>query len=684
MTSSDPLVVFMPSGKRGRVPNGTTILGAARALAVDLDSVCGGRGLCARCQCTPSFGRFPKHGITVDDTALTARNAIEDRCHRQHGLQPERRLGCQARITADLVVDVPPESHVHRQVIRKEVEAGPVTAIPSLQLCYVEVAEPALDNPTGDRERLLAALESQWNLTDVDIDHQVLMVLQSTLRAGNWTATVAIHHSHLRPRLRLLHIWPGFHGGPLHGIAIDLGSTTLAATLCNLQDGTVRASRGAMNPQIRFGEDLMSRVSYAMLNPEGSDRMTDAIRTALDALIIETIKAADVDSASVLELVIVGNPVMHHLLLDLDPSELGQAPFALATTSAMEVAARTLDLDTLNAAANVYILPCIAGHVGADAAAVLLAEEPGKSKDRILILDVGTNAEIIFGDRTRVLACSSTTGPAFEGAQISSGQRATPGAIEHVRIDPATHEPRFRIVGCDLWSDAEGFANDVKAIGITGICGSGIIEAVAEMRLTGLLDASGLIGSPGVVGSCDRLVVDGRTHSYCLYDGRLTDGPEVRITQGDIRAIQLAKAALYAGARLLMDHFGSPAVDRVVLAGAFGAHISPLHALVLGMIPDCPLDKVSSPGNAAGTGARIALCNRDARREIEVTVQTIEKIETAIEPAFQKHFINANAIPHASDAFPNLDQEVMLPDLSFKPGMETSGPGGIRRRRRTR
>ncbi len=680
MVSADPLIIFMPSGQRGRVPRGTTVLAAARLLAVDLDSVCGGRGLCRRCQCTPSFGTFPKHGITVDATALANRTTIEERCQRRQGLAPDRRLGCQARITGDLVIDVPPESQVHRQIIRKEIDARPITVDPSFRVCYVEVAEPDMNTPSGDRERLLTALESQWQLTDLIIDHQVLVGLQSTLRAGKWTATVAIHHSHLRSRLHVVHIWPGLQAGPLHGLALDLGSTTLAATLCRLSDGAILASKGAMNPQIRFGEDLMSRVSYAMLNPGGAAQMTAAVRAALNDLIATTIATAAVDSASVLELVIVGNPVMHHLLLGLDPSELGQAPFALATTEAMEVTARTLDLDALDPAANVYILPCIAGHVGADAAAVVLSQAPGESRDRVLILDVGTNAEIIFGDRTRVLACSSPTGPAFEGAQITFGQRATPGAIEQVRIDPTTHEPRFRVIGCDLWSDAEGFADAVPAIGITGICGSGIIEAVAEMRLAGLVDGSGLIGGPAAIGDCPHLVAEGRTHAYRLYDGALTGGPEILVTQSDVRAIQLAKSALYAGAKLLMDRFGSPVVDRVVLAGAFGTHISPLHAMVLGMIPDCPLERVAAAGNAAGTGARMALCNRTARPAIERAVQSIEKIETAVEPRFQEHFIDANAIPHATDPFPHLSGTVTLPDLSFKSGVMAARPGRTRRR----
>ena len=330
-------------------------------------------------------------------------------------------------------------------------------------------------------------------------------------------------------------------------------------------------------------------------------------------------------------------------------------------------------------AARAYILPCIAGHVGADAAAVALSEAPDKSEDLVLVVDVGTNAEILLGDKSGVLACSSPTGPAFEGAQISSGQRAAPGAIERVEIDAATKNPRFRVIGCDFWSDDDGFAEATAGTGITGICGSGIIEMVAEMRLAGLLDASGLIGSPEATGS-DRMVLEGRTFSYLVWDGTSQGRPRITVTNNDIRQIQMAKAALYSGARLLMDKRGVDSVDRVVLAGAFGAHISPKHAMVLGMIPDVPLDKVYSAGNAAGTGARIALLNTAARAEIEATVRLIHKVETAVEPRFQEHFVNASAIPNSVEPFTILRSVVDLPDVDFNTG--GGGDGGRRRRRR--
>ncbi len=678
--TQDPLVVFTPSGKRGRFAVGTPILQAARQLGVDLDSVCGGRGICSKCQITPSYGDFPKHGITVADGALSDWNAVEERYKSKRGLIDGRRLGCQAQVQGDVVIDVPPESQVHRQVVRKAAAARDIVMAPATRLFYIEVDEPDMHTPTGDVERIARALETQWDMSGATLAPALLPGLQRVLRQGAWKITVALFQDHRGGAPVITQIWPGLHEGGLHGLAIDLGSTTIAAHLCDLKTGAVLASSGVMNPQIRFGEDLMSRVSYAMMNPGGEKDMTDAVRTALNGLTEAIATEAEIDPQTILEAVFVCNPVMHHLLLGIDPVELGQAPFALATSDSLSLGARDLDLTALAPSAQVYLLPCIAGHVGADAAAVALSEEPGKRDDLSLIVDVGTNAEILLGNKTRVLACSSPTGPAFEGAQISSGQRAAPGAIERIEIDPITKEPRFRVIGSDLWSDEDGFAEATAGSGITGICGSGIIEAVAELRIAGLLDPSGLIGSAEATGT-PRCIPEGRTHAYVIHDSTASGGPLITVTQGDIRAIQLAKSALYAGARLLMDEMGVDKVDRVVLAGAFGAHISPKHAMVLGMIPDVPLDAVLSAGNAAGTGARIALCNIDARAEIERVVHQITKVETAIEPRFQEHFVAANAIPHATEPFATLRSIVPLPEVSFNTG-GSSDAGGRRRRRR--
>ena len=676
--SNDPLVIFTPSGKRGNFPVGTPILTAARQLGVDLDSVCGGRGICSKCQITPSYGEFSKHGVTVHENALSPWNSVEERYDTIRGLPKGRRLGCQATVQNDIVVDVPPESQVHKQVVRKRAEARDITMNPSTRLYYVEVQEPDMHEPSGDLERLIKSLRKDWDLPELEADLGVLKSLQPALRKGDWKVTCAVHLGDDTFSPRIMQVWPGYYEGTIYGLAIDLGSTTIAAHLCDLQTGDVVASSGIMNPQIRFGEDLMSRVSYGMMNPNGADEMTTAVREGMNALFVQIASEAEIDRNLIVDAVFVCNPVMHHLFLGIDPFELGQAPFALATSESLSLRAIELDLN-LHPSARVYLLPCIAGHVGADAAAVALSEAPDKSEDLVLIVDVGTNAEILLGNKEKVLACSSPTGPAFEGAQISSGQRAAPGAIERVEIDPITKLPRFKVIGCDLWNTEEGFAKETARTGVTGICGSGIIEIVAEMRMAGIVDAPGLIGSAEQTGS-PNCFPEGRTNSYLVYDGTADGGPLITVTNVDIRQIQMAKAALYSGARLLMDKFEVDSVDRVVLAGAFGAHISPKHAMVLGMIPDAPLDKVTSAGNAAGTGARIALLNRDARTEIEATVHDIHKIETALEPRFQEHFVNASAIPNAVEPFPILKSIMTLPDVNHNTG--GGGEGGGRRRRR--
>ncbi|MGF1551690.1 MAG: ASKHA domain-containing protein [Paracoccaceae bacterium] len=690
-----PLVVFTPSGKRGRFPAGTPVLSAARSLGVDLDSVCGGRGICSKCQCEPAYGHFPKHGVTVEAGALGPWGAVEQRYHEKRGLTPGRRLGCQATIQGDVVIDVPPESQLHRQVVRKDAAEREIVLDPATRLVTVTVAEPDMHAPTGDAERLCEALARE-SVADLEIGLGVLRALQPALRAGGWRVTAAVHRDHRGGPARVLRVWPGepegtvpglappgavsnlAPGGAVLGLAIDVGSTTIAGHLCDLRDGRVIASGGAMNPQIRFGEDLMSRVSYAMLNPGGAEAMTRAILAAIDTLAADLAAEAGAAPSDVLEAVVVANPVMHHLLLGIDPVELGGAPFALATSASLSLAARDLGL-SLAPEARAYVLPCIAGHVGADAAAVALSEALHERDDLTLVVDVGTNAEILLGDRRRVVACSSPTGPAFEGAQISAGQRAAPGAIERVRIDPETRAVRFRVIGCDLWSDEPGFAAAVGPRGVTGICGSGIIEAIAEMRLAGVIDADGAIGPAESLG--ERVIADGRTRAFVLADARATGGAPVTVTQNDVRAIQLAKAALYAGARLLMDTLGVERVDRVVLAGAFGAHISPKHALVLGMIPDCAVEAVTAVGNAAGTGARIALLNRAARAEVERIVREIEKVETALEPRFQKHFVAAMAVPHKTAPYERLRDVATLPAVRWDAGGAAEGEGRRRRRR---
>ncbi len=686
-------IVFTPSGKRGSFEIGTKVLDAARQLGVDIDSVCGGRAICGRCQINVLVGDFAKHNIHSDFTSVTEISEAEKKYAERRGLNEDRRLSCQSLLKSDAVIDVPASSQVHQQVVRKENESHDIDINPIIKPYYVNVAkqkekplekksnsslheiktfkisveEPDMHKGTGDLSRLKVALSEEWGLDNLTCSLEVLQSLQPVLREGEWKVTVAVRNNE-----EIIAVFPGFKD-ELFGIAVDVGSTTIAAHLCDLSTGEVSGSAGLMNPQIRFGEDLMSRVSYIMMNEGGEKDLTRVVREAINEIITTIISENNIDAEDILEMTLVGNPIMHHLVLGIDPTELGAAPFALATDLSADIKAKELNLN-INSGAYVYVLPCVAGHVGADAAAVLLAEEPFNKGEISLIVDVGTNAEIILGNNQRLLAASSPTGPAFEGAQISSGQRAAPGAIERARIDPETLEPRFKVIGCDLWSDDEDFEVNIPVGGITGICGSGIIEIVAEMFLNKIINQDGKINK-ALSETSSRIIEDGRTYSYVLHD----EEQVIKITQNDIRAIQLAKAALYAGVKLLMHKLSIEKVDRIRLAGAFGSHIDVKYAMALGLIPDCLVDEVSSAGNAAGTGARVTLLDKESRNKLEGEVRKIEKIETAVEPSFQEEFVSAMAIPHKSDDFSNLAKVFNLPKPEQQGAVEQK-----RKRRRKR
>jgi len=651
-------VVFMPSGRRGTFPLGTTVLKAARELGVDLDSVCGGRAVCGRCQVTLSEGEFAKLRISSNLAHLTPSGETEAKYARIKGLGAGRRLSCQACLLGDVVIDVPPDSQIHRQIVRKA--ADPIRDLdidPLVKLYYLELAKPSMADQTCDVTRITAALHADWGLPNLEADLAFLQTLSAAARAGDtyggdWKVTVAVREDRM-----LVAVWPGFKER-IYGFAVDVGTTTVAGHLCDLATGEVLASAGMMNPQIRYGEDLMSRISYLQQNEAQAPELTEAVRGALRELAQQVAEQAGAGRGDIVEMTIVGNPTMHHLVLGIDPTQLGMEPFPLVVDTGVTVTARDLGLN-LNPGAQVYFLPCIAGHVGADAAGVILSQAPHATDEMTLILDVGTNAELVLGSKNRLIACSSPTGPAFEGAQISCGQRAAPGAIERVRIERGTLKPRIKIIGCDLWSDDPRFEEETRHLGVTGICGSGIIEAVAELFLAGVIDETGRMLARGKdTRDHPHLIPKGRNFEYVLH--RSADRV-VKVVPADIRAIQLAKSACYSGAKLLMDAMGVDRVDRIYLAGAFGSYIDVKYAMTIGMIPDCRLEHVSSVGNAAGTGARIALLSRAARTEIEAVVRRVEKVETAIAPKFQEYFVAAMNIPNAVDAFPNLASVVELP-----------------------
>ena len=632
-------VVFNPSGIRASVAAGATVLDAARAGGVDLDSVCGGRGLCGRCQVSPT-------AVNV----LSEPGPTELRYRGRRPLSEGCRLGCQAVVLGNAVIDVPADSQVHRPVVRKSIDLAEVVIDPVVTLHYVEVPEVVLGFEAAEVDLVAEALSNDWGLADVDFGVPVLARLHSAIAAGEGSVTVVVHDGRT-----VIDVRPGYSDGAW-GVAVDVGSTTIAGYLLELSSGEVAAASGRMNPQIRFGEDLMSRVSYVMMNPGGEAKLTAAVRGAIDELVGELCEQAGVDRGQVHDLVVVGNPIMHHLVLGLDPTPLGAAPFTLATATAVRGSATEIGIGLPCAA--LYVGPCIAGHVGADAAAATLAEGPHRVATPMLVVDVGTNAEIVLGDGHRVFAASSPTGPAFEGAQISCGQRATAGAVERVRIDPHTWEPRFKVIGSDMWSDEPGFSEALAGAGleVSGLCGSGIIEVIAEMFLAGVMDRHGVITSE--TGRSPRIVADERTFSYVIQ----WEPIRLSITQNDVRAVQLAKAALRAGIDLLREHGGVDEVPDIRLAGAFGAHIDPVRAMVLGLVPDTPADGVRSAGNASGVGAVRMLLSGEQRREIERLVRSIIKIETATEPRFQELFVAAMALPHDTDPTPHLASVIDLPE----------------------
>lgn len=644
-------IAFSPSGKRGEAGEGKDILQVARDIGVGIETSCGGNGQCGKCQVSISEGSFSKFQIESSLAHVSDLTSAEKQHQKTGYLREGYRLACCTKVLGDVVVDVPAFSQAQKQMVRKSTSLANVEVQGNIDLYEVLLAEPNMHDQDGDGQLLKKALWFEHAFSDINIEFPVFRDLQAALKEGNRRLVVAI-----RDR-SVVAVFPKNDNAPteLYGLAFDIGSTTIAGHLVSLKSAKVVASGGVMNPQIRFGEDLMSRVSYIIMNEGGLANMNGVLLEAINDLVDELIKEAGINKNWVLESVFVANPVMHHIFLKIDPSLLGVAPFVLATNEALYLDSNEIGLKFAKAAKS-YILPCIAGHVGADAASVVLSTEIEKRSGWTLSVDIGTNAEIVLANKERIFACSSPTGPAFEGAQISSGQRAAIGAIERVKINRETLEPSFKIIGCDYWSDEPEFAEATADITVSGICGSGIIEVVAELYLSGIISQDGVFDA-SLAEQTERLVSQGRTYAYRLYK----DTVDILVTQNDIRQIQLAKAALYAGAKLLFDKAKITQPDRILLAGAFGSHINVEQAMVLGLIPDCKLSEVVSVGNAAGDGAIKALLNIQAREHIEALVRRIYKVETATEADFQRYFIDAMAIPNKTDPFTELQKQVVLP-----------------------
>jgi len=634
------LVIFQPSGRRGRFEKAKNLLEVSRELGVDIESVCGGQKTCGKCKVRVQEGFFERHGIHSTRDSLSPLAEEEKKLLSEDEISEGYRLACAADVLGDVLLFVPEESRGGKQIVRKEVTLREIRLNPSIKTHTVKLEKPTLADPTGDYDRLLKALETQHALRDVTASLPVLRRLPQTLREGDWEVTAAVWMEK-----EILKLAPG-SSMKCYGLAIDIGTTTVAGYLCDLSTGEVAAVHSLMNPQVSYGEDVMSRVTYIMTHEGGLSELHREIIGAVNEIAGNVCAKAEIDADDILELCIVGNTVMHHLFLNIPPEAIGVSPFVPAVQSAVDVKASKLDIN-VNESANVHMLPIEAGFVGADNVGVLIAEAPYEKDEIQLIIDIGTNGEILLGNKDRLLSASCATGPAFEGAHIKYGMRAAPGAVERVRIDPETLEPEYRIISGEDGEPARG------------ICGSGIIDAIAELFRAGIIEKNGRFDKSL---ESSRLIQDGKSREYVIVlEKESAIGKNITITIGDVRAVQLAKGAIYGASKILMKKLGVEKVDRVVLAGAFGSYIDRTCAMLMGMFPDCDLDNVVAVGNAAGDGARMALLDVDKRREAQEQARRVEYVELTLEKDFEKEYVEAMHFPHMYDQFPSLEELLPKP-----------------------
>lgn len=634
-------VVFQPSGRRGQIEEGTWLLDAAHQLGVGLESVCGKMRTCGKCKVRVEEGLFERYGIESGRDHLS-RVIEKERQHLGAQIDEGYRLACAARVLGDVVVFVPEESRAVKQVVRKSATERAIELQPAVRKVYVELEPPTLEDPLGDWERLTAEMRKVFHLEDLTIDYRTLLELSRALRAGDWKVTVTLWNDR-----ELIRVEPGLVERSI-GLAVDVGTTTVAGYLCDLRTGAVISTEAIMNPQVSYGEDVMARITYAITHSDGLAKLNGAIVEGLNTIARNATEQAGLTPDEILEVVLVGNTAMHHLFLNIHPEHVGKSPFPPTLHHSVDVKARDMGLQ-VHPSANVHVLPIEAGFVGADNVAVLIAEEPYNQDAMALIIDIGTNGELILGNREKLISSSCATGPAFEGAHIKFGMRAAAGSIERVRIDLETLEARFKVIGKDAWSDKL----DPAEIGARGICGSGIIEAIAEMFRVGIIDKTGRLVK-GLTHPRIRTGEDGP--EYVLAWAKETSiGRDITVSIKDIRALQLAKGAMYTGAKLMMRRLGIERLDRVILAGAFGSYIDKERSMLLGMFPDCELENVYAVGNAAGDGARIALLNVKKREEANHYARKVEYVELTVEPDFEREFMNAMYFPHMRDPFPNVE-----------------------------
>lgn len=640
-------VIFQPSGRRGRVEEGKTLLEASRELGVDIEAVCGGAKKCGKCKVKIEEGFFEKFNIDSKMGNLSPFQPEEEgKFITEEMIGDGYRLACIAKVQGDILVFVPEESRGATQVVLEIGKEGRVFNLdPAVAKYYVELEPATLEDHTGDYERLAEALHKKYNLPpNLGIDYFCLNQLPNVIRDGNWNVTATVWNDK-----EIIHVESGLVEKCV-GLAVDIGTTTVAAYLCDLKTGETLVRDSMMNPQVRYGEDVLSRITYHMMNDDGMEKMHNAIIEGLNTLAARMTKKIDMTPSDILEVTLVFNTVMQHIALNIDPKFVGRSPFTAGVKSSLDIKARDLGIK-VNRCANVHTLPVEAGFVGPDNVSVLIAEEPYKQDKEIrLVIDIGTNGEIDVGNSKKLMCTSCATGPALEGAQIKFGMRAAPGAIERILIDPESLEPTYKVIGKEEWYP------DIEKTDAKGICGSAIIDIIAELFKTGIINKSGRFNLKQLEAKTPRVRKgeDGRPEYVLAWAKETSIGKDVTITQGDVRAVQLAKAALYCGAEYLMEKYGVNKVDSVTLAGAFGSYIDRESALTMGMFPDCELEKVQAVGNAAGDGAKLALLDRGKRKEAMEVAHSVEFVETAVEPDFQDRFALAMAFPHATHKFPSI------------------------------
>lgn len=637
-------VIFQPSGRRGEVEEGQTILRAGRDLGVDIEAICGEKRTCGKCKVRIEEGFFERYGVTSSAEHTSKWRPVEEKFINEERRAEGYRLSCTAKVEGDLLVFVPEESRSAGQVVRKAVTDRLIEVSPSVRTYYIEMEPPSLHDPLGDYERVCNALKEQHGLDRPEIDYKVLVRMPDLLREAEWKVSVSIWTGGSAPEI--IRVYPGEVERSL-GLAVDVGTTTVAAYLCDLGSGEVLGMDSMMNPQVPYGEDVMSRITYAMAHDDGGQKLQDAIIEGINTIAARISEEAGYNQNDILDMAVVFNTAMHHCFLGIDPENLGLAPYAPALHHSVNVKARDLNID-FAAGAYVFVLPNEAGFVGADNVGVLIAEEPYNKDDRCLIIDIGTNGELIMGNKEKLISSSCATGPALEGAHIKFGMRAAPGALEKIYINPETKEPRYKVIGKDEWSDEM----DPETIGAKGICGSGIIDGVAELFKAQIIDKTGKFVKEQ---EAERVRKGEDGDEYVLaWANETSIGQDVTITIRDVRSVQLAKGALYAGAKIMMQKLGYEKLDRVVLAGAFGSFIDREEALVIGMYPDVEVTKAYAVGNAAGDGARMALLDSNKRLEADEWARKVEYIELSVEGNFEKEFMMAMHFPHMKDKFPEL------------------------------